>query len=239
MVSSQVSLGPQLRKNKQSHVEKTFDPPGDLAVWIAVFALPINSAINPLLYTLSTPQVQAVLKPKLWKLWFNVRSIFRSGQNQEAEAGNDQQGQIMNEEHANNEEGEQIEMQEIEHNEIPEVEAPESPFLQPAMEQACGGDETPSSSDYEDDFDIRPATEKTVEGKELLNKLCQKGEKKREPEQPIEEESKEQVESEEIPLPSDEAENVEEEDKKVLEPDMDTEEEVKETFMVGEKNRRI
>ena len=41
----------------RSHVEKTFDPPGDLAVWIAVFALPINSAINPLLYTLSTPQV--------------------------------------------------------------------------------------------------------------------------------------------------------------------------------------
>ena len=41
----------------KSHVEKTFDPPGDLAVWIAVFALPINSAINPLLYTLSTPQV--------------------------------------------------------------------------------------------------------------------------------------------------------------------------------------
>ncbi|PFX13544.1 G-protein coupled receptor GRL101 [Stylophora pistillata] len=40
----------------KSHVEKTFDPPGDLAVWIAVFALPINSAINPLLYTLSTPQ---------------------------------------------------------------------------------------------------------------------------------------------------------------------------------------
>ncbi|XP_022807860.1 G-protein coupled receptor GRL101-like [Stylophora pistillata] len=41
----------------KSHVEKTFDPPGDLAVWIAVFALPINSAVNPLLYTLSTPQV--------------------------------------------------------------------------------------------------------------------------------------------------------------------------------------
>ena len=41
----------------RSHVEKTFDPPGDLAVWIAVFALPINSAINPLLYTLSNPQV--------------------------------------------------------------------------------------------------------------------------------------------------------------------------------------
>ena len=44
----------------KSIVEKTFDEPGDLAVWIAVFALPINSAINPLLYTLSTPQVGSI-----------------------------------------------------------------------------------------------------------------------------------------------------------------------------------
>nr|XP_058952955.1 G-protein coupled receptor GRL101-like [Pocillopora verrucosa] len=71
----------------RSHVEKTFDPPGDLAVWIAVFALPINSAINPLLYTLSTPQVQPVLKAKLRKLWSNVRSIFSRGQNQEGFRG--------------------------------------------------------------------------------------------------------------------------------------------------------
>ena len=40
-----------------SLLEKHFHPPGDLAVWIAVFALPINSAINPILYTLSTPKV--------------------------------------------------------------------------------------------------------------------------------------------------------------------------------------
>ncbi|CAH3143969.1 unnamed protein product [Pocillopora meandrina] len=117
----------------RSHVEKTFDPPGDLAVWIAVFALPINSAINPLLYTLSTPQVQPVLKAKLGKLWSNVRSIFSRGQNQE-EAENDQQGQIGNgDEHANVEEGEQIEMQLIAQIEIPKVEAPVLPAPQPGQ----------------------------------------------------------------------------------------------------------
>ena len=41
----------------RSTLEKSFTAPGDLAVWIAVFALPINSALNPILYTLSTPQV--------------------------------------------------------------------------------------------------------------------------------------------------------------------------------------
>ena len=41
----------------RSILEKYFTTPGDLAVWIAVFALPINSALNPILYTLSTPQV--------------------------------------------------------------------------------------------------------------------------------------------------------------------------------------
>ena len=42
----------------RSLVEKNFHPPADLSVWIAVFALPINSALNPLIYTLSTPQVR-------------------------------------------------------------------------------------------------------------------------------------------------------------------------------------
>ena len=41
----------------KSLVEKNYDEPGDLAVLIAVYALPINSAINPILYTLATPQV--------------------------------------------------------------------------------------------------------------------------------------------------------------------------------------
>ena len=42
-----------------SILEKSFSSPGDLVVWIAVFVLPINSALNPILYTLSTPQVGA------------------------------------------------------------------------------------------------------------------------------------------------------------------------------------
>ena len=41
----------------RSLLEKSFRTPGDLAVWIAVFVLPVNSAINPILYTLSTVQV--------------------------------------------------------------------------------------------------------------------------------------------------------------------------------------
>lgn len=41
----------------RSVVEKSFRTQGDLAVWIAVFVLPLNSAINPILYTLSTTQV--------------------------------------------------------------------------------------------------------------------------------------------------------------------------------------
>ena len=41
----------------RSIVEKSFRTPGDLTVWIAVFVLPFNSAINPILYTLSTTQV--------------------------------------------------------------------------------------------------------------------------------------------------------------------------------------
>ena len=47
----------------KSIIEKAFKAPGDLAVWIAVFALPINSALNPILYTLSTEQVGHVRRP--------------------------------------------------------------------------------------------------------------------------------------------------------------------------------
>ncbi|CAH3158146.1 unnamed protein product, partial [Pocillopora meandrina] len=42
----------------RSLLEKNFKPPRDLAAWIAVFVLPINSAINPILYTLATPKVK-------------------------------------------------------------------------------------------------------------------------------------------------------------------------------------
>ena len=45
----------------RSAIDQQFTPRGDIAVWIAVFVLPINSAINPVLYTLSTPQVKRFL----------------------------------------------------------------------------------------------------------------------------------------------------------------------------------
>ncbi|XP_022807197.1 G-protein coupled receptor GRL101-like [Stylophora pistillata] len=183
----------------KSHVEKTFDPPGDLAVWIAVFALPINSAINPLLDTLSTQQVQAILKPKLRKLWSNVQSIFCRGQNQEDEAENVQQRQIGNEDaHAINEEGEHIEMQVIDQHDIPGVEAPELPAPQ---------------SDYEDAFDIRPATKKTVKvtvhhGESQYRRKRRNGVQEEESKPRLKEPTKAgepeyQMESEEFPVSSD------------------------------------
>nr|XP_058956914.1 zinc metalloprotease ZmpB-like isoform X1 [Pocillopora verrucosa] len=94
--------------------------------------------------------------------------------------------------------GEQIEMQVLEYNETPEVEAPELPAPQPAIEQACGGDANPSSSDYQEDFDIRPATTKTVEAGK----------------------SEEQVEVEEISVPSNKGAKKAEEEEKAPEPDM-------------------
>ena len=39
-------------------VKKDFYPTGELPVWMAVFVLPINSALNPIIYTLSTPKVR-------------------------------------------------------------------------------------------------------------------------------------------------------------------------------------
>ena len=37
---------------------KLYDPTKKVYAWIAVFVLPVNSAINPLLYTFSTPYVR-------------------------------------------------------------------------------------------------------------------------------------------------------------------------------------
>ena len=39
-------------------VEKFNDPEGTAYVWFAVFVLPVNSSVNPLLYTFSTPKVR-------------------------------------------------------------------------------------------------------------------------------------------------------------------------------------
>ena len=42
-------------------VDKDFYPTSDLPVWMAVFVLPINSALNPIIYTLSTPKVIIII----------------------------------------------------------------------------------------------------------------------------------------------------------------------------------
>ncbi|XP_068724659.1 uncharacterized protein [Montipora capricornis] len=59
----------------RSAIDQQFTPRGDIAVWIAVFVLPINSAINPVLYTLSTPQVKKILGEKICKVWNYVRGV--------------------------------------------------------------------------------------------------------------------------------------------------------------------
>ena len=38
-------------------LEKFNDPDGTAYVWFAVFVLPVNSSVNPVLYTFSTPKV--------------------------------------------------------------------------------------------------------------------------------------------------------------------------------------
>ena len=43
------------------------DPDGTVYVWFAVFVLPINSSVNPVLYTFSTPKV-LVKHPQSWVL---------------------------------------------------------------------------------------------------------------------------------------------------------------------------
>ncbi|PFX13735.1 G-protein coupled receptor GRL101 [Stylophora pistillata] len=64
----------------RSLLEKSFRTPGDLAVWIAVFVLPVNSAINPILYTFSTKQVRRILSPKFQQ--FLAYLIEKCGRNQ-------------------------------------------------------------------------------------------------------------------------------------------------------------
>lgn len=39
---------------------------GDVYAWLVVFVLPLNSAVNPLLYTFTTPKYRAQLLPWGW-----------------------------------------------------------------------------------------------------------------------------------------------------------------------------
>ncbi|XP_068735325.1 uncharacterized protein [Montipora capricornis] len=66
---------PIMALGMRSAIDQQFTPRGDIAVWMAVFVLPINSAINPVLYTLSTPQVKKILGKKICKAWSYFRGV--------------------------------------------------------------------------------------------------------------------------------------------------------------------
>ena len=61
-------------------VEKFNDPEGTAYVWFAVFVLPVNSSVNPLLYTFSTPKVGTQMGNQLR---VNVSKNRRLSQNRE------------------------------------------------------------------------------------------------------------------------------------------------------------
>jgi hypothetical protein len=53
------------------------DPTGQVYAWVAVIVLPINSSINPILYTFSTPQVtKKVLSIR--RRWKNGRGNYNN-----------------------------------------------------------------------------------------------------------------------------------------------------------------
>ncbi|XP_066019675.1 G-protein coupled receptor GRL101-like [Pocillopora verrucosa] len=75
-------------------IEKSYEAQGDLAVWIAVFALPINSALNPILYTMSTEQVRGILKNKMEKVWNYLKTVSTCcGRDQEGQGDGEQPNQ--------------------------------------------------------------------------------------------------------------------------------------------------
>lgn len=47
-------------------MEKNISFAGDVYAWLVVFVLPLNSAVNPLLYTFTTPKYRAQLLPWGW-----------------------------------------------------------------------------------------------------------------------------------------------------------------------------
>ena len=54
--------------------DKFYDPKKEVYVWIAVFVLPVNSSINPILYTFSTVNIKTVVAKK----WRSLREAFYS-----------------------------------------------------------------------------------------------------------------------------------------------------------------
>ena len=55
-------------------VKKFNDPDGTTYVWFAVFVLPVNSSVNPLLYTFSTPKVRTQVRKPIKSQYHKNRS---------------------------------------------------------------------------------------------------------------------------------------------------------------------
>ena len=58
IVTDVLGWAPIMALGMRSAIDQQFSPRGDIAVWMAVFVLPINSVLNPILYTLTAPQVE-------------------------------------------------------------------------------------------------------------------------------------------------------------------------------------
>ncbi|KAJ7393963.1 hypothetical protein OS493_003632 [Desmophyllum pertusum] len=65
------------------------DEQGFVYVWFAVFVLPVNSSVNPVLYTFSTPKVRSVLKGWFYRLFRRLSCKNRSASNNISGTGND------------------------------------------------------------------------------------------------------------------------------------------------------
>ena len=55
-------------------VKKFNDPDGTAYVWFAAFVLPVNSSVNPALYTFSTPKVRTQMGKPLKSQCYNNRT---------------------------------------------------------------------------------------------------------------------------------------------------------------------
>ena len=55
-------------------VKKFNDPDGTAYVWFAAFVLPVNSSVNPALYTFSTPKVRTQMGKPLKSQCHNNRT---------------------------------------------------------------------------------------------------------------------------------------------------------------------
>lgn len=62
---------------------------GDVYAWLVVFVLPLNSAVNPLLYTFTTPKYRAQILPWGWtRLTGRNNNMNGSGASNQGNQGN-------------------------------------------------------------------------------------------------------------------------------------------------------